>query len=80
MNHDIAHCTGLKYADKCKNCYRRKAHEDLQRLVNRGKSVTGGMYQYVNAEECEDNDYNLYWAEEYAGHIHDETDAIPSRP
>ena len=80
MNHDIAHCVGIKGEPTCKNCKRYKAHQDLKTLVHRGKTATGQQYQYVNAEECEDSDYNLYWAEEYAGHIHDETDAIPSRP
>ena len=79
MNHDITHCTGIKDDPKCSECHRRKAHEELKNLVHRGVTGTGVLYSYMDAEVCKANEYNLFWAEEYAGHIHDDTDTIPSR-
>lgn len=75
MNHDIAHCTGIKYEPKCDNCRRKKAHQELQSLVRRGKTATGQMYQYVNPDECEDSDFSMYWGD-CAGAIHDQTDVF----
>ena len=74
MNHDIAHCTGIKGDPFCRDCKRRKAHEELQQMVHQGKSATGFAYQYVGPQECEDTDYGMFYGT--SGHLHDQTDAM----
>lgn len=61
MNHDITHCIGIKRDHVCSICYRREAHEDLLRLVQRGKLESGKMHSYLNAEGCVEEGYSMLW-------------------
>ena len=61
MNHDITHCTGVKGDAVCEVCYRKVAHEDLLRLVQRGELKSGEMLSYLNAEECVKDRHSMLW-------------------